>query len=521
MKKQGKGATYIIILACILLTKVLGLARNVLLSAFYGTGAEAEVFQAVSKLPLTLYDVTLGTAIVSAFIPVFNERLTKDGKVEAERFAGNFMCLAGTFSVVVCLLGMIFPNVFVSIVAAGFEGEQLMLALEMMRYILPVILFATVTYIFIGILQSYGEFTAPGLVSLFTNLALIVYFVFFNRYFGIRGLAVAFTVGWALQLLYLLPFVIKKKFRFYFSLKLSGDMRRVLLLTLPLFVSSLAQPINTIISTNMSSSMDAGALSVLSYAYEAYFILAAVFASAMTNLYFPELSRRFAADDRAGAAEIGSKMIRTVSAIVLPITAFMAVCGTPIIRVLYQRGEFTAADTAAVAACLAIYCLGMLALSLQEILNKFFYSMQKPIYPMIAAIGGILLNLGLSFWFVYSFGKYQLLAWATVFSGWFMALLLMVFVAKKVPQLVTKGLFLSLGKTLLASLALGGAAWGVCRLADGEGLVRSVLCVAAALLVGAVVYFLVLWLTRSEELSEILSMLKRKKRKGAASCDNT
>ena len=85
MKKKGQGATYIIILACILLTKVLGLARGVLLSAFYGTGLEAEVFQAVSKLPLTLYDVTLGTAIVSAFIPVFNERLAKDGKQIAQR----------------------------------------------------------------------------------------------------------------------------------------------------------------------------------------------------------------------------------------------------------------------------------------------------------------------------------------------------------------------------------------------------------------------------------------------------
>ncbi len=510
MKKKGQGATYILILACILLTKVLGLARGVLLSAFYGTGMEAEVFQAVSKLPLTLYDVTLGTAIVSAFIPVFNELLTKEGKASAERFAGNFMSLAGAFSALVCLLGMLFPRLFVGIVASGFEGAQLTLALEMMRYILPVILFATVTYIFIGILQSYGEFTAPSLVSLFTNLALIFYFLVLNRSFGIKGLAVAFTVGWALQFAFLLPFIIQKKFRFYLSFALSKDMKRVLLLTLPLFISSLAQPINTIISTNMSSGLGEGALSVLSYAYDAYFILAAVFASAMTNLYFPELSRRFADGDKQGAAAIGGKMIRTVSAIVLPITAFMITCGAPIIRMLYQRGKFTAADTLAVAGCLAIYSLGMLALSLQEILNKFFYSMQKPVYPMIAAVGGILLNLGLSFWFVHSFGDYRLLAWATVFSGWFMAILLLIFAARRVPGFIDKGLLLSLGKTLMASVALGLAAYGVRLLMDGEGILPSVCCVLAALIAGAAVYLLVLWLTRSEELTEILSMKKRK-----------
>lgn len=517
MKKKGQGATYIIILACILLTKVLGLARGVLLSAFYGTGLEAEVFQAVSKLPLTLYDVTLGTAIVSAFIPVFNERLAKDGKQTAEKFAGNFMSLAGAFSALICVLGMIFPKLFVNIVASGFAGEQLELALEMMRYILPVILFATVTYIFIGILQSYGEFTAPGLVSLFTNLALIVYFLVLNQSFGIKGLAVAFTVGWSLQFLFLLPFIVKKKFRYHFSLSLSGDIKRVLLLTLPLFISSLAQPINTIISTNMSSSLDEGALSVLSYAYDAYFILAAVFASAMTNLYFPELSRRFAGRDKAGAAQIGGKMIKTVSAIVLPITAFMIACGAPIIRVLYQRGQFTAQDTVAVAGCLGVYSLGMLALSLQEILNKFFYSMQKPMYPMVAAVGGILLNLGLSFWFVHAFGDYRLLAWATVLSGWFMAAILLLFVRGKVPQLINKQLFLSLGKTLLASVALGLVTYGVQMFADGEGLLRSVLCVLLSLVAGVAVYFGVLKLIRSQELDEILSM--RNKKKGDQSCD--
>ncbi len=509
MKKQGKGATYVIILACILLTKVLGMLRNSFLSAAYGTGMEAKVFQAVSKLPLTLYDVTLGTAIVSAFIPVFNELFSKQGKGAAEKFAGNFMTLAGSLSTLICTIGMIFPRFFVKIVAQDFSGEEMLLAEQMMRYILPVMLFATVTYIFIGILQSYGEFTAPSLVSLFTNLAIILYFLFFDRFFGIEGLAVAFTIGWCFQLCFLLPFIVKKRFRFSFSFSLSANMRRVMILTLPLFVSSLAQPINNIISTRLSSGMG-DALSILNYSYDAYFILAAVFASAMTNLYFPELSRRFADNDLTGAGEIGGKMIRSVSAIVLPITAFMMVCGQPIIRLLYQRGEFTAENTTAVAECLAIYCVGMLALSLQEILNKIFYSMQKPQFPMIAALGGILLNLGLSYLFIHLFDNYRMLAWSTVISGWVMAIILFIFVRKNVPQLVTGALFASLGKTLLASLALGAVAYGVRIWLDGEGMVRSVLCVGLSLLAGAVTYFVVLKLTGSDQLNELLSMRKKK-----------
>lgn len=136
--------------------------------------------------------------------------------------------------------------------------------------------------------------------------------------------------------------------------------------------------------------------------------------------------------------------------------------------------------------------------------------MQKPVFPMIAAIGGIVVNLALSFWFVNVYGDYRLLALSTVISGWLMALMLLIFVKKKVPQMINKSLFLSLGKTLLASVALGGAAYGVRTLMDCEGLIRSVLCILAAFAVGVAVYFAVLKLTRSQELDEILSMRKKK-----------
>ncbi len=519
-REKGRSGTYLLIVACILLTKVLGMARNIFLSAYYGTGDAAAVFQAISKLPLTLYDVTLGTAIVSAFIPVFNERLQKDGKKAANRFGSNFLGFAGILSVLICAAGMIFPRAYVKIVAAGFNKAQMALAVPMMRWILPIILFATVAYIFIGILQSYGEFTAPALVSLFTNLTIIVYFLFFDRFFGIGGLAVAFTLGWSFQLLFLLPFIIRRGFRYTPVLSFGDkDLTRALVLSLPLFVSSLAQPINTLISNNLSSGLPDSALSTLNYAYDTYFILAAVFAAAMTNLYFPELSRRFAAGDGKGAADIGRQMLKTVAAIVLPITAFMAVCGAPVIRLLYQRGEFTAENTAAVAACLTVYCIGMLALSFQEILNKFYYSMQKPWLPMLAALAGIALNIVLSLVFVKVFGRYRLLAWATVISGWCMAGMLLLFALKKARGLLARDLWISLGKTSLAALALAGAAYGTYKglsVPLGASFAGTGLATLGALLIGAGAYFAVLKLVRSAELDEILKTVKRKK-KGAAS----
>ena len=137
--------------------------------------------------------------------------------------------------------------------------------------------------------------------------------------------------------------------------------------------------------------------------------------------------------------------------------------------------------------------------------------MQKTHYPMLAALGGILLNLVLSYWFVNVWGDYRLLALSTVISGWFMALMLMLIARIKVKALICKDLFISFGKTIVASAALGVGAYGVRLLTDAQGLMRSLGCAGLALLAGVTLYFAVLWLLRSQELMEIFSLLKKKK----------
>lgn len=514
MQKKGNFSAYLVIVASILLTKLLGLARTVFLGAFYGTGMEAGAFIAVSKLPLTLYDVTLGTAIVSAFIPVFNERFTKGGKKEANRFGSNFLTLAMILSLMLSTLCFCFPDFTVKLFAPGFEGAQLALASQMMQIIIPIILFATAAFILIGILQSYGEFTVPALVSLFSNLSIIVYFLLLNDTFGIIGLSVAFTVGWSLQLLFLIPFAIKHGFRYAPHLSLRDpDLKKVLILTLPLFVSSLAQPINTLISTNLSSSLgDGSGVAVLGYAYDAYFIVAAVFSSAMTNLFFPELSRRFSAGDMRGAADIGANMLKTVSAIILPVMGLVMALGEPIISLLLERGEFTAQNTAQVALCLCIYCVGMISLSFQEILNKFFYAMQNSVIPMVGALGGITLNIVSAYLLSRVFGFYGLAA-ATVLSGYAMALFLLLVARKRVAGLVSASLWVSLGKSTLSAVVAAAGAWGVKYLlsfVNLAGFLQNIVTLVCAVAVGLALYLVMLRITRSEELGSLLSLLKKK-----------
>ncbi|MBQ8793184.1 MAG: hypothetical protein IJZ63_00375, partial [Clostridia bacterium] len=204
-KKRSSVLIYIILVSAVLIAKVLGLIRGMVFSAAYGTTVEASAFTAVSNLPLTIFDITFGTAITSAFVPVFNEKLfvnvrkgadkktkkdaIKAGKKEANKFASNFLNIVLLFSLILVVLIMIFPQYAVMLVASGFDSnsQAMAIATDLMRYIAPVITFACCTYIFIGVLQSYEEFIAPALVSLLSNLSMIVYLLFLNKEFKIDG----------------------------------------------------------------------------------------------------------------------------------------------------------------------------------------------------------------------------------------------------------------------------------------------------------------------------------------------
>lgn len=507
MKKKGVAGTYLVLVAAVLLSKVLGLVRNMLLARYYGTSAMTDAFQAASSLPLMIYDVTLGTAIASAFVPVFNDKLTKGTKQEAERFGSNFLNIVVILSAILVGVGVLFPEAALKIVASGLSGEALGYAVPLVRIILPVMCIAAGVYIFVGILQSYEEFTGPALISLVSNLAMIFYFLVLDRYFGVYGLGVAFTAGWLLQLVFLMPFLKKKSFRYSFTLDIrSPDIRRVLVLTLPLFVAALAQPINQLISTNISSTLEEGALSTVNYAYQAYFIVSGIFSYCLTNLFFPELSRCFSRGDTEGAKGICRGMLSTISAIVLPIMAFLAGNAKPVVQLLYQRGSFTAEDTARVAMLLSVYTAAMIFYSYQEILNKYFYSMQKVKLPVITAFIGIAVNLGVSLVAVRFWGVYGL-ALGTVAAAVVMAILLWCFTARVTPGVLNRSLFYEIGKDLIAAMALFVVAREVRVWLSGAA--GTLLGLLGGLMAGLLVYLLILVLLGSKDLKKLQNMIKK------------
>lgn len=513
-KKQVK--TYSVILLSIIFSKILALVRNSFITALYGTSIAADAFYAASKIPLTLYDITLGTAIASAFVPVLNEYIAKK-RADTDRYVSNFATFVGLVSTIVAALGMIFPKIFISFIASGFEGEKLELTISLLRIVMPITLFAGLCFVFIGYLQSYGNFVVPALVSVVSNLAIIIYFIGFNKIFGIKGLAAALLIGWVLQFLILVPWIIKNKYKYRPVLDLKDEgMKKSFKMAVPILVSSWVQPINNIIGTNFASRIQTGkgGVSVLDPAYNLYLMVSSIFSFAMTNLYFPQMSRTFANGDFEEGGNIGKKLLKSVTTIIMPIMFIFIVLSKDIVKLFYVRGAFSAEDGKLTAMIMSLYAIGMLAFSWQEILNKFFYSMQNSKIPMFSAIIGIFINLSLVFILYNKIGIYGI-SLSTAASSIVMAVFLYIMASKKVKTMYSKDIFTTILKTFLSALVSSAICFIInhgLNILLPDNFIGTFINLLICGIISIIIYLVLMILLKSQEIKELFSIIKNKKK---------
>lgn len=165
MKKNNIIKTFSTVFLITLASKILGLLRDIVFANFYGTGYEASAFFTALKIPTQIVDLILSSAIVSTFVPVFNEVLKKDGKEKANLFANNFINIVTLIATIISIVGMIFAPQIVNMLAGGFDLKTYELTVELITITFPMIIFTAVAFSFVGVLQSYGEFNIPAMIS--------------------------------------------------------------------------------------------------------------------------------------------------------------------------------------------------------------------------------------------------------------------------------------------------------------------------------------------------------------------
>lgn len=498
--------TFTFMFSAIFLAKILGLARNIIFANCYGTGFEATAFFTASRIPLQLLDMSLGAAISSTFIPIFNEYLQKNGKNRAVQFANNFLNVIILVSSVLTILGIIFAPFVINLIAKDLEPTTFALTVNLIKILFPIMIFTAVAFVFVGFLQSLDEFRIPSIISVVANGILILYLLLFNDKYGIEGVAIAMLIGWGTQVLVQLPSVLKKGFKFKFNVDFKDEgLRKVVTLALPILVSTWVQPINNLVNLRLASGLENGqAVSAIEYSYNLYLIIVGVFSYTLSNIIFPELSKLTADNNKEKTRDLLNGAIRISSIFIIPMSVGVALLSSDIIKLIYERGKFGSESTILTGNALLFYAIGMIGYGLMEILNKAFYAMQDAKTPMKISIVAIAFNVLFSIILVNTMG-YSGLPLASAITSIFIGILMTIIVNKKVDGILTKETMKEIVKILISSVIMAILIIIFKKIIIGKTIISTIIRVGSSVVFGIIMYFSAMILMRDETLMKYIS----------------
>lgn len=392
-----------IMMASILLSRILGLVRDAIISGKLGQGAASDVYMAAFLLPDTLFFLIAGGALSSAFIPVFTEMLAKN---EEERAWQLFSTVASLMFLVISgfiVLGMIFAEPLVRLLAYGFRPALIREVVPLTRIVLPAQLCFFLGGLMMGAQQARGRFLLPGLGPNIYNLGIIAGGLFLADRLGAAGFCWGALVGailgnFLLQAWGMAGIGARYRPRFEWH---DEAVLRVGKLMLPVILGLALPQVSILLNRVFASSLGEGPMSAITRANTLMQAPLAIFGQSLSIAIFPTMSAQAALGDWRRLSGTAGMGLRFVFFLTIPCTALLIVLGKPLIALLLQHGRFTAQNTAETAVALSCYALGLFAWSGQTVLARGFYAMQDTRTPVIIGTLVTLIFVPLNFLFMY------------------------------------------------------------------------------------------------------------------------
>lgn len=425
-----------IISGATLLSRVLGFFRDVIIAFALGTGPMADAFFVAFRLPNLLRRLFAEGSLTMAFVPVFT-------KVKQEKgLQRSFVLARSTLVWLLMVLGIIIIFVLIAarpitfLIAPGFANDQdvFQLTVFLVRICFPYILFISGVALSMGILNSLGHFLSPALAPCILNLVLIASALMAVQFgFSVPvALAIGVIIGGIGQWLLQQPFLKSRGFtwRGDWSLKDAG-VKRIGLLLLPTVFGAAVYQLNIVLNTILASFLPQGSVSYLYYADRLVQFPLGIFGVALSTAALPSLSSLISKSKLNEFRQTISTTISLNLFVSLPAAAGLIGLGQPIIRVLFQRGEFSSLSTEATFLALIGYALGLPAFCCVRSLISAYYSLEDTKTPVFIAVGCLIINGLLGIWLM-QFWDHLGLAVAVSVASWVNCLALGFFLRNKV-----------------------------------------------------------------------------------------
>lgn len=517
-KTAGVAKSAGILMITMMLCRVLGFVRDIVITGSFSFGMETDAYYAAFTIPDLIYYALVGGALSSAFIPVFTSFLAKNQEEDGFIMANSILNLVSIAALVLIGLGLVFTPQLVRMLVQ-FTDESFELTVLLTRVMFAQSFFMCLAGISQGILQSYKEFVTPAMGAVVYNIVIIAVGFVLSRFLGIMGFSLGVVIGAFLNLA--MQIVMLKKMGFSFRvMKIDlthPGVKQFFALLLPVLLGLSVNELNLLVSQYLGSGLGEGVLSSLKNAQRIMMLPVGIFAASIGLSMFPTMTEHMARGEVEDYKKTLTMGLRTILFITLPATVGLMALSYPIVRAMYLQFAVTEHSIQVISTILIFYCFGIVGYSAQQILNRGFYAIQDTKSPVSINIFILLTNIVLSFLLVGPFG-YRGLAFAYSASGLLSMVVLAVFLRKKIGRFGGKALVQSAMKTAAASLVMGIAvvlvANGLEQVLDTSMKLMQVIQVGVGIGVGVVVFAGMAFAMRMEEANQVLRIVKRKLRRG-------
>ena len=510
-----------------LLSRVLGLVREQVFAALLGAGLYADAFLIGFRIPNLLRDLFAEGALSAAFVPTYAKALEREGREAAHRLAGRLLTVLMVVIAVVVVAGTVGAEALVRALASGFEQVpgKVEVATLLTRIMLPFLALVSASVVAMGMLNAQERFGAPAFAPAMFNVVTIACGVVLWLA-GFDGLSVA--VGWAIgtllggagQLLVQVPPLWREGFRFRPEWA-PGDpgVRQVGALMLPATFGLAAVQINILVNSRFAS-QDPGAIAWISYAFRILYLPIGIFGVALGTIAGARLARRAAASDHAGMSEMLRQSLRMRAFLTVPASVGLVVLRVPVVRLIYERGVFGPDDTQGTADALLFYAIGLIAYNGVKVLAPAFYALGTPRAPVAGSALAVAVNVT-AVLLLHPLLGFTAVTLAITLGAVANMVLLLVLAEARLGGLLRPDLGWAVLRMALSAAVMGlGVFWAAAALEARLGTATLAARLWAGLLpvvLGVLLYGVVAWLLRLEEIRELLVLVISRFRSRAAS----
>ncbi len=442
-------------------SRVIGLARETLTSYYFGSSGALSAYIVASNVPFMLYDLLVGGMLSAALVPVFSTYARREQRAELARIAGAVMTLIGAALAVVVLFLELFAVQVANLLGDFADPALQALLANCLRLIAPALIIFGFWGAITGLLYALKRFNYTALSASVFNLGIVIAAPLLARRIGVYALPIGFLAGALLQLAVTLPGLRDVRVRFSAAWQ-HPAVRRIMRLYLPIALGLIFTQMQIIVDRRWASAAGEQSVSWMRYATTLIQMPLGLVPMAVSLAALPGLSQRANIGDWAGFRSLFSRGLRLVLVLLVPATAGLWALAEPVIRLLFQHGAFTAADTTWTALALRFYLLGLMFAGVDFLLNYTFYARQDTRTPAIVGVVsvGIYFIVALALKGPLGFLGLVLADSAKQFAH---AAIMTVLLLNTLGRLRNERIISTLVKACGAGLVMGGGIWLLAR----------------------------------------------------------